>query len=63
MERVSSDERYKLVNRRLTIEARDGQVMSERSITSADELGAVLHEIFNVKPPASVEDVFNRIGS
>jgi N-hydroxyarylamine O-acetyltransferase len=62
MERVSTDERYKLMNRRLRIEGRDGHVMSERSITNAEELGKVLHEIFNVKPPASVEDIFNRIG-
>lgn len=63
MERVSSDKRYKLVNRRLRIEARDGQVVSERSISSADELRQVLRETFGVTPPAPVEDIFNRIGS
>jgi hypothetical protein len=47
----------------LRIETRDGQVMSERSIGSAEELRQVLDEIFNVTPPASVEDIFNRIGS
>jgi N-hydroxyarylamine O-acetyltransferase len=62
MERLSSDKRYKLVNRRLRIEARDGQVASERSIASAEELRKVLEETFNVTPPAPVEDIFNRIG-
>ncbi len=63
MERVSSDKRFKLVNRRLRIETRDGQVMSERSIGSAEELRQVLDEIFNVTPPVSVEEIFDRIGS
>ena len=63
MERVSSDKRCKLVNRRLRIETRDGQVMSERSIDNAEDLHQVLDETFNVTPPAPVEDIFNRIGS
>jgi N-hydroxyarylamine O-acetyltransferase len=62
MERVSADKRYKLVNRRLTIEARDGQVIFERSIGSADELRRVLDETFNVAPPAPIEEIFARIG-
>jgi N-hydroxyarylamine O-acetyltransferase len=62
MERVSSDKRYKLVNRRLRIETRDGQVMSERSIGSAEELHQILDETFNVTPPAATEDIFDRIG-
>ena len=63
MERVSLDKRYKLVNRRLRIEARDGQVMSERSIGSAGELRRILEETFNVTPPAPVDVIFDRIGS
>jgi N-hydroxyarylamine O-acetyltransferase len=63
MERVSSDKRYKLINRRFAIEARDGQVAVERSIGGADELGQVMDETFNVTPPVPVEDVFARIGS
>ena len=55
MERVSSDKRYKLINRRFAIEARDGQVAVERSIGSAEELRQVLDESFNVTPPAPVE--------
>jgi N-hydroxyarylamine O-acetyltransferase len=62
MERVSSDKRYKLINRRFAIEARDGQVTSERSLGSAAEFGQVLDETFNVTPPAPVEDIFARIG-
>jgi N-hydroxyarylamine O-acetyltransferase len=62
IERVSSDKRYKLVNRRFAIEARDGQVAVERSIGSADELRQVLDETFNVTPPAPVEEIFARIG-
>jgi N-hydroxyarylamine O-acetyltransferase len=61
MERVSSDKRYKLVNRRFTIEARDGRLAVERIIESADELRQVLDEIFNVTPPAPVEEIFARI--
>jgi N-hydroxyarylamine O-acetyltransferase len=63
MERVSRDKRYKLVNRGLRIETRDGEVISERSIGSAEELRHVLDETFNVTAPAPVEDIFNRIGS
>ena len=63
MERVSRDKRYKLMNRRLRIEARDGQVTSERSIGSAEELRQVLDETFNITPPAPVEDIFDRIES
>ena len=62
MERVAADGRYKLANRRLTIEGRDGEVKSERAIDSADELGQVLHQTFNVEPPVPVEEVFARIG-
>ncbi len=62
MERVSSDKRYKLINRRFAIEARDGQVAVERSIDRAEELSQVLDETFNVTPPAPIEEIFTRIG-
>ena len=61
MERVDSDIRYKLMNRRLTIEARDGEVTDERTIGSADELRRVLDETFKVTPPAPVDEVFARL--
>ena len=62
MERVSSDKRYKLINRRFMIEARDGEVTVERSIGSADELHGILDETFNVTPPAPIEEIFARLG-
>jgi N-hydroxyarylamine O-acetyltransferase len=62
MERVSNDKRFKLINRKFVIEARDGQVAVERSIDSAYELRQVLDETFNVTPPAPVEEIFTRIG-
>jgi N-hydroxyarylamine O-acetyltransferase len=61
MERVSRDKRYKLINRRFAVEARDGEVAVERSIDSADELRQVLDETFNVTPPAPIEEIFTRI--
>ena len=61
LERVSNDKRHKVVNRRYSIEARDGQVTVERLISSPDELGQILDEIFNVSPPAPVEEIFARI--
>ena len=60
MERVSSDKRFKLINRKFVIEARDGQVAVERSIDSAYELRQVFDETFNVTPPAPVEEIFTR---
>ncbi len=63
MERVSGDNRYKLINRRFVVEARDGAVAVERAIGSAGELRQVLDETFNVTPPAPVEEVFTRTRS
>ena len=40
---------------------RDGQVVAERPIGSAEELGQLLDETFNVMPPAPVEEIFARI--
>jgi N-hydroxyarylamine O-acetyltransferase len=61
MERVSSDKRFKLMNRRLTVELRDGETADERMIDSADELRRILDETFNVAPPAPVDEIFARI--
>ena len=61
MERVSGDKRYKLVNRRLAIEERDGNVVTERPIGSAEELGRILDETFGVVPPVSAEELFVRL--
>jgi N-hydroxyarylamine O-acetyltransferase len=62
MERVSSEKRYKLANRRFIIELRDGVAEVERSIGSAAELGQILDEIFHVTPPVPAEEIFGRIG-
>ena len=62
MERVIGDRRYKLVDRRFAIEARDGAVAEEREIGSAAELGRVLDETFGVMPPAPLDEIFARIG-
>ena len=63
VERVSRDKRYKLINRRFAIEAREGQIVAEQTIATADELGRILDQTFNLAPPASVEEIFARIGS
>jgi N-hydroxyarylamine O-acetyltransferase len=63
MERVSSGKRYKLVNCRFMIEARDGEVAVERSIGSAGELRQVFDETFNITPPCPIEEIFARIST
>ena len=61
MERVSADRRYKLINNRFAIEARDGEVAAEQELGSAEELRRVLDESFGVTPPVPVEELFARI--
>jgi N-hydroxyarylamine O-acetyltransferase len=63
MERVSSVRRYKLVNRRFSIEARDGEVISERVLGGAEELRQVVDENFNVTLPVSAEELFKTIST
>jgi N-hydroxyarylamine O-acetyltransferase len=60
MERLSADRRYKLINRRFAIEARDGEVAEERELGSAEELRQVLDESFGVTPPVPVDELFAR---
>jgi N-hydroxyarylamine O-acetyltransferase len=60
MERVSRGARHKLVNRRCFMEARDGELIEERPIGSAAELGCVIDEIFGVTPPVPIEDIWAR---
>lgn len=62
MERVGHDKRYKLANRRFTMEARDGEVAVERSLDNAEEMGRILDKVFNIAPPAPLEEVFARTG-
>jgi N-hydroxyarylamine O-acetyltransferase len=62
MERVTGERRYKLVNRHLVIEARDGEQMSTRTLESAEELGRVLDETFNVASPVPLDELYGIIG-
>ena len=61
LERVSAEKRYKLRNRQLTIEARDGQPLDERALGSAADLQQALEETFNVVPPVPIDEVFSRL--
>jgi N-hydroxyarylamine O-acetyltransferase len=61
MERLTCERRYKLVNRRHIIEARDGRVVEERLIDNADEFAAILDRTFHISPPASASEIFERL--
>jgi N-hydroxyarylamine O-acetyltransferase len=61
MERLSRDKRYKMNNRTFLIEAREGEVVSQRELASADALRQVIDEIFRIVLPAPVEEIFRRI--
>jgi N-hydroxyarylamine O-acetyltransferase len=62
MERVGHDKRYKINNTRFLIEARDGDLVGERVVKSADEMGRVLDESFDISPPVPMDELFARIG-
>ena len=61
MERLISNKRYKLINRRFIIEARDGQVASENIIGSVEEFRHILDQTFNVTPPVPIDEIFLRL--
>ncbi|HLJ00624.1 MAG TPA: arylamine N-acetyltransferase, partial [Bradyrhizobium sp.] len=61
LERLTIDRRHRLVDLTLSAEARDGEVMAERTLRNADELREVLRDIFRVTPPVSAEEIFGRI--
>jgi N-hydroxyarylamine O-acetyltransferase len=63
MERLAADKRYKLINRRFVVEARDGEIASESMVASAAELRGILEETFGVTAPAPAEEIFARLGS
>ena len=63
MERLAGNRRYRLVDRTLSTEARDGEVVSERVLQSARELGEVLRDTFSITPPVPAEEIFDRAGS
>jgi len=62
MERLAGDRRYKLVDRQLSTEVRDGEVIAERALRSADELSEVLRDTFNVTPPVPAQEIFDKTG-
>jgi N-hydroxyarylamine O-acetyltransferase len=62
MERIAGNRRHKLVNRLLSTEARDGEVVAERTLQNAGELSEVLRDVFKVTPPVPVEEIFERTG-
>lgn len=61
LERVTGDRRYKLVNRRLVTEARDGMMVSERIIETSDEFGQVIDDLFGVTLPVPAAEVWARV--
>ncbi|MGY3448226.1 arylamine N-acetyltransferase family protein [Bradyrhizobium sp. USDA 4353] len=63
LERLTSELRYKLVNRRLVVEARDGEIRSEQIIETPEALQRVVEEIFGVTFPVDVDVVWARIES
>jgi N-hydroxyarylamine O-acetyltransferase len=62
VERLTDGRRYKLVDRTFSTEARDGEVIAERTLASAGELDEVLRDTFKLTPPVPAEDIFNKTG-
>jgi N-hydroxyarylamine O-acetyltransferase len=60
MERLACDRRHKLVNRQLSTEARDGDVITERTLASPSELSEVLRDTFKVMPPVPAREIFDK---
>jgi N-hydroxyarylamine O-acetyltransferase len=61
MERLAGGRRYRLVDRLLSTEARDGEVVAERTVQSASELGEAMRDTFKVTPPVPAEEIFTKI--
>jgi N-hydroxyarylamine O-acetyltransferase len=62
IERIAGNQRFKLVNRLLSTEARDGEVVAERVLQNASELSEVMRDVFKVTPPVPVKEIFERTG-
>jgi N-hydroxyarylamine O-acetyltransferase len=60
MERLADDRRYRLVNRRLVTEKRDGELLSERMIETSAELAHIIDEVFGVTLPVPAEELWAR---
>jgi N-hydroxyarylamine O-acetyltransferase len=61
MERLATGRRHRLVDRTLSTEARDGEVIAERTLRNTDELSEVMRDTFKVTPPVPAEEIFNKI--
>ena len=62
MERLTGSKRHRLIDRVLSTEARDGEVVAERMLQNAGELNEVLRDVFKVTPPVRPEEIFERTG-
>jgi N-hydroxyarylamine O-acetyltransferase len=60
MQILKGDARVSLVNTALSERKQDGRLI-ERTIASAAELGEVLNKVFDIEPPAPVEQIFAKI--
>jgi N-hydroxyarylamine O-acetyltransferase len=60
MERLAGGRRHRLVDRAPSAEGRDGEVIAERTLRNAAELGDALREIFKITPPVPVEEIFDK---
>jgi len=60
MEKLAAYRRYKLVNRTFVAEVRDGEVIAEETIGSADQLRRIIDEKFNVMVPVPAAELFDR---
>jgi N-hydroxyarylamine O-acetyltransferase len=60
MERLAGNQRFKLVNRLLSTEIRDGEVIAERTLQNAGELSEAMRDTFKVTPPVRPEEIFNK---
>ncbi|MDU6242609.1 MAG: arylamine N-acetyltransferase, partial [Bradyrhizobium sp.] len=63
MERAARGVRDKLGSRRYTRQDGDAEVIEERALASAAELGHVIDDIFRVTPPVPIEDLWERTTS
>jgi N-hydroxyarylamine O-acetyltransferase len=63
MERLAGGKRHRLVDRALSTEGRDGEVIAERTLRNADELSEAMVDTFKVVPPVSATEIFDKIDS
>lgn len=59
-ERVTPGRRFKLINRKWLVEARDGEIIEEHAIASAQDLGQVLETQFRIRASVDIEEMYSR---